>query len=94
MTWDQRLKRVFKIDIESCEQCGGATLIYRESRHSVPAYQHYLNARCWPKAPVRPDSANVRNEDTTDLHLSMTNGSSLPDIAEGGFIGASFRVRP
>ena len=29
MTWDQRLKRVFKIDIESCEQCGGATLIYQ-----------------------------------------------------------------
>jgi hypothetical protein len=37
MTWAQRLKRVFKIDIETCEQCGGATLIYRESRHSVRA---------------------------------------------------------
>ena len=24
MTWAQRLKRVFKIDIETCEHCGGA----------------------------------------------------------------------
>ena len=23
MTWAQRLKRVFKIDIETCETCGG-----------------------------------------------------------------------
>jgi hypothetical protein len=26
MTWAQRLKRVFGIDIETCEQCGGARL--------------------------------------------------------------------
>jgi hypothetical protein len=24
MTWAQRLKRVFGIEIETCEQCGGA----------------------------------------------------------------------
>ena len=27
MTWAQRLKRVFRIDIESCEHCGGAVKI-------------------------------------------------------------------
>jgi len=27
MTWAQRLKRVFRIDIETCEQCGGAVRI-------------------------------------------------------------------
>jgi hypothetical protein len=27
MTWAQRLKRVFGIEIESCEQCGGAVKI-------------------------------------------------------------------
>jgi hypothetical protein len=27
MTWAQRLKRVFKIDIETCEHCGGAVKI-------------------------------------------------------------------
>lgn len=26
MTWAQRLRRVFKIDIETCGHCGGATL--------------------------------------------------------------------
>jgi len=24
MTWAQRLKRVFNIDVETCSQCGGA----------------------------------------------------------------------
>ena len=27
MTWAQRLKRVFKIDIETCDQCGGAVKV-------------------------------------------------------------------
>lgn len=27
MTWAQRLKRVFKIDIETCSHCGGAVKI-------------------------------------------------------------------
>jgi hypothetical protein len=27
MTWAQRLKRVFNIDIEICEQCGGAVKV-------------------------------------------------------------------
>ena len=27
MTWAQRLKRVFNIDIESCEKCGGEVKI-------------------------------------------------------------------
>ena len=27
MTWAQRLKRVFKIDVETCEQCGGPVKI-------------------------------------------------------------------
>ena len=27
MTWAQRLKRVFRIDIETCRECGGAVRI-------------------------------------------------------------------
>lgn len=27
MTWVRRLERVFKADIEACEQCGGAVTI-------------------------------------------------------------------
>ena len=26
MTWAQRLKRVFRIDIETCEHCGGESI--------------------------------------------------------------------
>jgi rRNA maturation protein Nop10 len=29
MTWAQRLKRVFGIDIETCPACGGAVRIMR-----------------------------------------------------------------
>ena len=27
ITWAQRLKRVFKIDIETCDQCGGTVKV-------------------------------------------------------------------
>ena len=27
MTWAHRLKRVFKIDIETCDKCGGAVKV-------------------------------------------------------------------
>jgi 23S rRNA U2552 (ribose-2'-O)-methylase RlmE/FtsJ len=27
MTWAQRLKRIFNIDIEMCEQCGGVVKV-------------------------------------------------------------------
>ncbi len=29
MTWMQRLKRVFAIDIETCPKCGGKLCVYR-----------------------------------------------------------------
>ena len=35
MTWAQRLKRVSRIDVETCRACGGAVLqIHRKSRRS------------------------------------------------------------
>ncbi len=27
MTWAQRLKRVFRIDVETCSECGGAVRV-------------------------------------------------------------------
>lgn len=30
MTWAQRLKRVFRIDIEQCERCGGEAQDHRQ----------------------------------------------------------------
>jgi hypothetical protein len=39
MTWAQRLKRVFRIEIEICEHGGGPVLqIFRESRRSKPSF--------------------------------------------------------
>jgi len=31
MTWAQRLKRVFKIDVETCSECGGDVRIIASS---------------------------------------------------------------
>jgi hypothetical protein len=31
MTWAQRLKRVFNIDIETCRECGGATKVIADT---------------------------------------------------------------
>jgi hypothetical protein len=55
MTWAQRLKRVFNIDIETCRECGGAVkgvacieepVVIKKilthlqgTRHSNPAYR-------------------------------------------------------
>jgi hypothetical protein len=35
MTWAQRLKRVFNIDIETCEQCGGAVKVIASIEDSL-----------------------------------------------------------
>jgi hypothetical protein len=33
MTWAQRLKRVFHIDIETCRECGGTVKVIACFRH-------------------------------------------------------------
>ncbi len=35
MSWAQRLKRVFRIDIETCEHCGGAVKVIAEGRRQA-----------------------------------------------------------
>jgi len=35
MTWAQRLKRVFEIEIETCEQCGGKVLVLASIKDPV-----------------------------------------------------------
>jgi len=37
ITWAQRLKRVFKIDIETCDQCGGAVKVAALARPAPAA---------------------------------------------------------
>ena len=60
MTWAQRLKRVFNIDIEVCGRCGGAVRViaalktrrhYRILDHLRQKEQNYLPSRSWCHPP-------------------------------------------
>ena len=54
MTWAQRLKRVFKIDIETCEQCGGAVKVIAsiEDPAVIKHILEHLERRVEPATPV------------------------------------------
>jgi hypothetical protein len=57
MTWAQRLKRVFGIDIETCPACGGAVRIIAciEDPDIIEKILTYLDAKgAEPRAPRRP----------------------------------------
>ena len=57
MTWAQRLKRVFGIDIESCAACGGAVRIIAciEDPDVIETIHAHLDAKvAEPDAPRRP----------------------------------------
>ncbi len=51
MTWAQRLKRVFGIDIETCQACGGAVKIIASIED--PAVIGKILAHVGEAAPVR-----------------------------------------
>jgi hypothetical protein len=57
MTWAQRLKRVFGIDIETCPACGGAVRIIAciEDPVVIEKILAHLDAKASePEAPQRP----------------------------------------
>jgi hypothetical protein len=57
MTWAQRLKRVFGIDIETCPACGGAMRIIAciEDPTVIDKILAHLDAKASePDAPLRP----------------------------------------
>ena len=59
MTWAQRLKRVFGIDIETCPACGGAVRIIAciEDAEVIEKILAHLDAKAVePEAPRRPPS--------------------------------------
>ena len=59
MTWAQRLKRVFGIDIETCEACGGAVRIIAciEDADVIEKILAHLDATApEPEASLRPPS--------------------------------------
>ena len=51
MTWAQRLKRVFKIDIETCDHCGGAVKVIA-SIEDPAVIKQILKRRAAPATPV------------------------------------------
>ena len=59
MTWAQRLKRVFNIDIETCALCGGAMHIIAciEDAAVIEKILAHLDAKASEReAPLRPPS--------------------------------------
>ena len=62
MTWAQRLKRVFNIDIETCIQCGGAVKIIAciEDSSVIKKILDHLNATTSADTPMRPESRAPR----------------------------------
>ena len=54
MTWAQRLKRVFKIDIEVCEHCGGAVKVIAsiEDPAVIKQILEHLEGREAPAIPI------------------------------------------
>ena len=67
MTWAQRLKRVFKIDIETCYQCGSAVYRFQESGPSKHKFFHVSKVGIWPKAGDRmPVERNPSSGDLCD----------------------------
>jgi hypothetical protein len=70
MTWAQRLKRVFGIDIETCPACGGAVRIIAciEDPAVIGRILTHLDAQASaPPAAIRPSASGStdRNEPTT-----------------------------
>ena len=53
MTWAQRLKRVFKIDILTCEDCGGAVKVLAsiEDPAVIKKILDHLDRRTTPPRP-------------------------------------------
>ena len=63
MSWARRLKRVFQIDIERCERCGGAVKIIASIEDPVVIekilahLERRASVRCTPHAPRARPSA-------------------------------------
>ena len=71
MTWMQRLKRVFSIDIETCPKCGGTLRVIAciEDPDVIATILEHIRAR--DKAePPQPRAPPLRTEhsDTSNQH--------------------------
>jgi hypothetical protein len=55
MTWAQRLKRVFNIDIETCAKCGGAVNVIASSEDPTVIKKRY--SLTWMQRRTRQERA-------------------------------------
>ena len=62
MTWAQRLKRVFNIDIETCEQCGGAVKVIAsiEDPSVIQKILSHLNTKNDEVVELLPQKSRAR----------------------------------
>ena len=70
MTWAQRLKRVFNIDIETCKQCGGEVKVIASIEDPV-VIEKILSHINEKKSVVAPD---FLPEDRAPPQLGLFNG--------------------
>jgi len=67
MTWAQRLKRVFAIDIEKCERCGGPVRIIAsiEDPDVIQKILKHLGLDQSVDKPIRSPPADLTDQQTT-----------------------------
>ena len=67
MTWAQRLRRVFAIEIETCRQCGGRLRVIAsiETPAVIERILKYLGGEAVPVDPAHPSRAPPRSDRLT-----------------------------
>jgi len=67
MSWAQRLKRVFAIDIETCRQCGGRLRVIAsiEEPAVIERILKHLGREAVPVDPAHPSRAPPRSDRLT-----------------------------
>ena len=94
MTWAQRLKRVFNIDIETCSKCGGAVKVIAciEDPAIIDKILTHLNEKAPPvKAPPLP---KCRAPAAGGLVRLTRSNPDFPQLAATHSDAAGYRLAP
>lgn len=76
MTWAQRLKRVFKIDIEVCNRCGGSVRVIASFRREGTRAFTDPSARK-PLKPTWPGPLRSTLQKWTDVNYKLSDASPV-----------------
>ena len=103
MTWAQRLKRVFKIDIETCNECGGAVKIIAsiEDPEVIKKILAYLDKKAVSAAPISlpecrapPSAGSLEGLQASPCHTLAASGHAARSLAAGWQERARNRAAP